>query len=466
MKELITTFNGARTALAELNVVQAITSGEFWAMAAAEAAALWPILAIVAAIALVVAAVYELGKAFGWWSDVGSMLDAISAGLQRLWNAFVNHPDVQSAISVISSAWDWLSNAVGNAWNAVTEFFNLNTGGDFDIVHALIEAIGAAWEAITTPIRLVISVVQLVVDVFQQVISKAQEIQASLAPIWTGIVGAISPYINQIIGFVQGLMNTFNQFRNGQMDLPSFIINILTQLFNAYNTILLSIGRLVLKFGTQLLSYGTRAARNFMNGIINRLRQLPGQVATQLSHVVSRISSGIQAWINTASKKVSDLIKKITGPFNGVAKSISSALSGVASAITKPFSDAWNTLEPIVSKIKDGIDTISNIKLPFGGESAYGGETVTTDMSTGQPFEIVTGQYIVETDDKPIVIEDNINLTLDLQNVPTHINTNDLIKALGDKKVLSAIASNRDFQTIDSKVKQKINLKGVRAKGR
>ena len=51
-------------------------------------ATLGPLLAIVAIIAIVVVSVYELGKAFGWWSDVCSMIDSIKSGLQRLWSAF------------------------------------------------------------------------------------------------------------------------------------------------------------------------------------------------------------------------------------------------------------------------------------------------------------------------------------------------------------------------------------------
>ena len=71
-----------------------------------------PLWAIVAAVAAIAFAIYEVGIAFGWWHDVGSMLDAISSGVMRLWNAFINHPDVQAAISAISGAisvlWGWI----------------------------------------------------------------------------------------------------------------------------------------------------------------------------------------------------------------------------------------------------------------------------------------------------------------------------------------------------------------------
>ena len=391
----------------------------FGGLAIAEGAALWPILAIAAAIAALVAVVYAVGAAFGWWSDIGGMIDAIWAGINRLWSAFINHPDVQAVIEVISNAlstlWGWIT----QAGQAILGFFGVATGGEFDVVRALIDAVGAAWNAMTYPIRVV-------------------------------------------IGVVQQVIMAFNQFRTGQMDLPAFIMSILQILANTYMQVFGRIIVLVAQFGARMLASGIRAVTSFVNGIVNRIRQLPGRVYSGLIAVVGRISSAIAHWASTASSKVHSVISNITGPFSGVVSTISGALDGVANAITKPFQDAWNMVKPWVDKIKGGLDMIGN--LSFGGESAYGGESA-SDVN-GNQFNISTGQYIVETDNTPIEINDNLNLTLDLRNVPAHINTGQLIEALSDKNVLSAIAQNRDFQELDARVKQKINLKTGRARGR
>jgi phage-related protein len=346
------------------------------------------------------------------------MMDAIWSGIQRLWDAFINHPDVQALIQGITDAWNWLVPAVTGVVNAIMEFFGITTGGKFDIVHALIMAIGQAWNFITAPIRAVISAVQ-------------------------NVIGA------------------FDQFRNGQMDLPTFIMTILQNLLNVYMSIFGRIIVLVVQWGSRIFSSAVRAVTRFVTGIVTRVRQLPGRVYSALLLVVSRITSAIQSWINAAKSKVQSLISSITSPFSGVAGRISGALSGVTNAITKPFRDAWNMVKPWVDKIKQGLDMIGNIA--FGGESAYGGEALD---SNGQAFNVSNGQYIVEADNSPIEINDNINLTLDLRNVPSNVNTGQLIEALGDKRVLSALTSNRDFQDLDAKVKQKIALKNVRSRGR
>ena len=45
------------------------------------------------------------------------------------------------------------------------------------------------------------------------------------------------------------------------------------------------------------------------------------------------------------------------------------------------------------------------------------------------------------------------------------MNTTELINALTDKNVLAALTGNRDFQSLDAKVKSRINQKNSRARG-
>ena len=160
--QMATGLGALRTAFEGTAVATAIAEGGFWSMATAELAALWPILAIVGAIIALGVAVYEVGKYFGWWTDVGSMVDAIWAGVQRLWSAFINHPDVQGLLSAMSQAWNMLLPYIKSAFRWVISFFtNANNKSNFDFVRGLINALGFAWRVLTAPIRLVIRVMQL-----------------------------------------------------------------------------------------------------------------------------------------------------------------------------------------------------------------------------------------------------------------------------------------------------------------
>ena len=113
------------TALLAEGAAATEASTGFWAMAAGELAALWPILAIAAAVAAVIVIVEQIGEALGWWTDFSTMLDAIKAGVERLWNAFMNSPQVQGAIAAIQNAvqqlWNFIKTITWPCWGIYDE---------------------------------------------------------------------------------------------------------------------------------------------------------------------------------------------------------------------------------------------------------------------------------------------------------------------------------------------------------
>jgi hypothetical protein len=294
-------------------------------------------------------------------------------------------------------------------------FFETSNSGEFDVVRALIDAIGMAWNALTFPLRMVISVVQAVIGVF-------------------------------------------NQFRTGQIDLPTFILNIMTLMFTAYQTIFNQIMSFVISIGARLVSAIKSAALRMVNGMISNLRALPGRVYSLLHSVVSKVSSAIQSWINTAKSKVSTLISNITSPFHGVASAISSALSGVVSAITAPFRAAWDTLEPIISKIKEGMDLIGGITGAAGFEL---GNAAGFENSAG--FELSDESNVSSTTHHE-VLDVNYNINIDL-TAPSSMSSSDLMSVVNDRDFLVALTGNRDFQELDARVKSRISLKNSRMRG-
>ena len=275
----------------------------------------------------------------------------------------------------------------------------------FDIVRALIDGIGNAWNML----------------------------KMALGPVITAI---------------QAVIGAFNQFRSGQMDLPQFIWSVLTILGQMYVTIFTRIGSFVVSIGIRLVRAGVNAARNFVTGIITRLRQLPGRVFSALIAVVSRIISAGAQWVSTVKQKALDVVNGAYNTLTGLPGKITSALSGVVDAIAKPFKKGYEDA-------KKWIDSIKNLKIP--NPAARGGE----------PLEIGSNNNlsISSSDNGPIIIEDNINLTVDLKNIPAGMSADTLITALQDKNVLNALVSNRDFQSLDAQVKQKISLKKMRSGG-
>jgi len=285
----------------------------------------WVALALIA----IAVAIYEVGKAFGWWTDVNSMLSAIWAGLNRLWSAFINHPDVQGFISAMIPVWNALSGAVGRVVSWVGSFFNKASGSKFDAVRGFIEVVGVAWKAMTLPIRLVI------------------------------------------------------------------------------NTIV---------------------------ALYNYIRSLPGKIRSALSSIASILTAPFRSGYNRI-KGVIDTIKSVT---NGLSGGIS--IGSITSKLTQPFTNAYNKIIGIVDSIKAKANSIPVIGGYFGFD-----------------FEELAKANSKSTLD--------INLNVDLKNVPAGTDTETLIAVLTDKSVLQALTGNSDFQYYDNKAKSRLLARNNRARG-
>jgi len=216
-------------------VATAIAEGGFWSMAAAELAALWPILAIIAAVVALSVAVYEVGKYFGWWTDVGTMLEAINAGVQRLWSAFINHPDVQGLIKAITAAWKAMQPFLNTTISLILRFFKASGKKDFDIVRTMINAVSVAWRAMTGPIRLVISALNTLWNAFKTGVRQAHSTVNSISNNFRALPGRITSAVggvtnaisrpftnayNKIIGIVNKIKAKASSI--GNISLPSF----------------------------------------------------------------------------------------------------------------------------------------------------------------------------------------------------------------------------------------------------
>ena len=421
---------GAAIANALLGESFMASAAAAWSAAAGFLAATWPLLVIVGVIALVVYAVYELGKSFGWWTDVSTMIDAIKAGIMRLWDAFINHPDVQALIQGLTDIWNALSGAVAAVGGAVMEFFNINTGGNFDIVRALIEGIGLAWQTITAPIRFVIS-----------------------------LVGAV--------------INIFSQLLNGQISFQQAVVMIWTTLSTAWGSILNGIRSLIVRMFSRFVTTAIARTNALVLGAVRALQRLPGRAYNALIGVVTKITQAGQKWVNTARNKAGDVVTAVHNKLSGISSKISSALSGVVNAFTKPFKDAYSAVADWVGKIKSKASEVPSLNRGAGGDypdeingsiAAGGDYNTALDVLNGKPFEINTGEYVVEEQDLNINVNEVI--MLDLANVPNNLDKDELMNwlqtAIGDKGLIRTLVENSDFQDMDMKVKQTLFKKNAR----
>ena len=237
-------------ALMAVEVASLPLVGTLSAIATAVMAISWPVVAVVAAIALLAVGIYELGKAFGWWTDVGSMLDAIVAGLTRIWNAFITHPDVQGFISALIPVWNALSGAVMDVVRWVGSFFSGLGGSKFDFVRALIDALGVAWQAMTLPIRAVITVVKLLINAHITMHNRVRTILNAIRALFAALPGRIRSAISSLINIitapfrnaysgVTAAVNRIKSYVSGltNINLSGITSAIVAPFQNAYNSV-------------------------------------------------------------------------------------------------------------------------------------------------------------------------------------------------------------------------------------
>lgn len=332
-------------------------------------ALLSPWLPFIAIGAAIVALIYEIGKAFGWWTDASSAIDAVWAGIQRLWSAFINHPDVQGFLSLMAQAWNWLVPAVTGVVNAVLRFFGVSSSSNFDFVRALINAIGIAWNQMTFPIRLVITVVKL---------------------------------------FITTMVNVSNR------------------------------------------------VKAIINGIKNIFARLPGAIRGAISSLTSIITHPVQ----TAKGRISGIVGSIKSTISGITHV---NIGSLTSKLTQPVTNAYTKIAKTVSSIIQKIKSIPSNIPGIGGALGFDYEGMLEEMNSRNS----NSSYV--TSDENLTLDHNINFTFDFNNLPDGTSEETLVamlrSAITDRSVINSLVNSPDFQSLDGKVKERLVLKGNRARG-
>ena len=262
--------------------------------------------------------------------------------------------------------------AVTGVVNAVLRFFGVSSSSNFDFVRALINAVGVAWNQMTFPIRLVITVVKL---------------------LWN----TITQWYNKTKTNVQNVQKLFASLPGIIRGLLSGLVNIITAPF-----------------------------RNAIGGV---------------SAAVGKIKSAAQSITHI---NISGVTSKLTAPFQ-------KAYSNIVSWAKKTYSDAqswYNSIKP---------------KSSSGGAYGFDLEGMLAELTSGSAPKIYTSS------NESLTLDHNINFSFDFTNLPEGTSEETLVamlrSAITDRSVINSLVNSPDFQSLDGKVKDRLLLKGNRARG-
>lgn len=378
----------------------------------------WPLVAVVAAIGLVAVAVYELGKHFGWWKDIPSMIQAVTAGLQRLWSAFINNPDVQDFIKGLGDAWNSVTKAISPVIDAIMEFLGLNTESkeEFDIVRAIIDGLGAAFHKVADAVRFAIGVFQTIYGVFQGIASflapygqmiydalkpivcillgcspgivpALEKVQEVFQTVWSFIAGFIGSYVSTVVSIistvvttVMSVINVFGQLLSGQISLSEAIPMIWNLISSAFTTILGTIITFVTTWAGNLYKLAVRAATNFVNSIINKIRGLPSTVYGFIKSTAGKIRDGAATWATNARNAATNTVNGVVTNIQGLPGKVYQEFIGIGSRIKEAAAHVVQQASNFANGIKNKILDILGIHSPGILQKKIGIEF--TDIST------------------------------------------------------------------------------------
>lgn len=363
-----------------------------------------PMIAIVAIIAAIAFAVYEVGIAFGWWKDVGTMLEAIKKNIGRLWDAFINHPDVKATIKAIQDAWadlneslkpvvDWLK----GIWD---EIFPESAKGKVDGTRAIIDAIGLVFESFIFRVKLAIDILTIIWDVFNGIQSLlrgdftgalsfftdawnvlleglspiAEFLESTLGPAFESFFATISVFVlawQLVINVLQIIWNTigqvigiFQSFLTGQISLSQALSLIWQTILQMYAQILSTIISTVVSWANQLGNNAVKAGSNFVYGVINWLTKLPGGAQTYLLAVVARIISAGAQWVSNAKTKAAQIVAGVILHINKLPGKVGQEFLNIGSRILSAGSQLVENAKQIGKKIVDGMLSAMGIHSP------------------------------------------------------------------------------------------------------
>ena len=289
----------------------------FWSLAAAELASLWPIIAIAAAVGAFIVVVEQIGESLGWWTDFGTMLDSIKAGVDRLWSAFVNSPQVQGTLKDIQGAfqtlWDTVSpifNWLGAAWNNLFKSEGAGSGGP-DVVRTIINLFG------------------------------------QLGKIAGDVVNTIKGLFNGSISIEQFGQRVFNGIVNVIGFVPRMITNYLNQ----------AVLR-ILVFGNIAFIRARLAGQRILNGILAFIRSIPGRVFSFFMQIPGRIANAAGSAASAARNLGSQAVQGVISQVTGIPDKVHQEFLGIAQKVIDVGGQLYNAAKDAASQLWEGFNSI------------------------------------------------------------------------------------------------------------
>jgi tape measure domain-containing protein len=330
---------------------------ETWAVAVAMIAATWPVLAIIAAIALLAVGVYLLIRNWG----------AVTTFLKTVWGAVVTW--TMGTLSTLGAwftdRWNEISTTTVNVWNRIGAFFHTIwdaiTGFLHTVISAIVGWVGAQftrfYDVVIAPVLpLVIFFTQVFTAIFliiQKLVSLAvawqvakwneasaftiqiwNTVSAFIGSIWNTISTNVAHFLGMIRDVLLARWNEISSFTQSIWNTVSgFIGNVWNTIYTRVSSAITTVKNFLQARWNEISATTHsiwQAISNWLTGIWNNISKMVGDKATAMKNIlVSSFTSARDA----VTSVFRGMINNIIGAMNNGIGALNSFLGGIARGI-------------------------------------------------------------------------------------------------------------------------------------
>lgn len=135
--------------------------------------------------------------------------------------------------------------------------------------------------------------------------------------------------------------------------------------------ILLVVGAIALLIGVLWYLYNNNeTVRQSVDWLAQQFQLFVGrllQVGQTIASFVTNSISAFLRWVTGGGQASTNLVNAIYNALVTLPNRVQSAVSGITGILTKPFTDAWNTISPLINQIGDGLNQLNPTSW-FGAE--------------------------------------------------------------------------------------------------
>lgn len=324
----------------------------------------------------------------GWLSTSllvgGGIASSVVSGLSAISQAKQGYDALKGSIETVRGAYDGVKGAIDTVRTAES----LSAGVKSVLATALgIEtvaqegnavakgsavapttALSVAENSLLLPVLLLIGAILILVGVLWYLYNNNEQVREAV----DGLVASLGVFVGQVMGAVKGAIDGFiawlgdlyswlSQLGTQVTGAVSFVITYLSGIINSIVVILSQIWLTVVNWFNMLLNMTPQQVLMLIIGVITTLNPFASLIAGVLSRVLPVFISQATSWITNTVSRARNLVNQVYSAISSLPSRVTSAVSGVLGALTRPFTQAWNTIRPIIDQINSGIDTVKSV---------------------------------------------------------------------------------------------------------